>query len=1037
MKSRTLSFAPRLWGAVTILVAYGALFSSTASGQITTANFYGIVTDTSGAVVPGASVTLIQKETRAELHKTADAAGEFTFNFLRVGTYSLNIEASGFKTYSSTGIELAAGQQVRQTYVLEVGAVSETVQVQSTTPQINTVSPEQQQDFEALKVEGLPLARRNFSNILNIGTGVSMTARGSSGHGTFRMNGLGQSGTGISLDGTEASANPENRSTGMFQNFNYIDIISIDAIEQVQTVKGILPAEYGDVLGGQVNVITRSGTNNWHGSLFENFQAENLNARLQNLSNKPGSTFNQFGGSAGGPIMRDRIFIFGVYEGYREASFRLVEDDVPTAETREAMLRAVPDYNLVLNIIPLPNQPYPAGSRSARYIGAGSYRAQDNHALLKGDIHLGSTSNLALTYSRMRPSSREPRIYLDGSDDRTYQGTQERGTVNFITGGADWTSETRFGYNLNDMGRVDLFFNQLGPGGDEQNIWGRRIGRLDTTLGFGTPGTELWKLDGTTWSLSQKYARHLGQHSLKFGGKFVHQNGFRTNPENPAFLYDTWDDLLANQPSRITATFGSGLFDANMWEMGFFAQDDWRVSHKLVLNLGLRYDYFGHMIAKPRDNTGAALYNLDGLRSYNFQFGPFRDPDNPINSDAGINLGPRVGFAYNPDGASKTVFRGGVGVMFSPHMLGALWPGVGSKVVPFRATFSKLEAEQFGVHWPMYNDDFRLIAEQQSAASGKLQPFTVFDPNLQNPYSINWTFGLQRALADSLMLETAYVGNHGVKFLLYRWYNTVDRLTGLRPNPNMGEGYYVDNSQQTHYHSWQTSLRKRYSRHLSGGIHYTWAKALTNGGGGDIGAYYQGDNGTRTQDFWNYGNDRGPSTGDITHYFIADWVYDLPALAHLAPVLRQTIGGWQVSGIFRAQSGDAVSVGQSSALADSRADYIGGPTTLKNYRETLHYLNKAAFAPVPVSSVSGATIRPGNVGIGALRTPGMWNVDLSLAKEITFKENLRLQFRADAFNAFNHTNLTGLNTSIVSPFFGDLRSTRGARVIQLNARLNW
>ncbi|MGH9632690.1 MAG: hypothetical protein ACRD7E_30665, partial [Bryobacteraceae bacterium] len=639
-------------------------------------------------------------------------------------------------------------------------------------------------------------------------------------------------------------------------------------------MKGILPAEYGSVLGGQINVITKSGTNRWHGSVFENFQAENLNARIQNLQTKPGSTFNQFGGSIGGPILKDRVFIFGAYEGYREASFRRVDGDVPTAETRQAMLAAVPEYSLVLDIMPLPNQTIPPGSRTGFHVGAGSYRARDNHAIVKGDVRLTSSSNVALTYSRMRPSSREPRIFLDGSDDRTYEGIQERGTANFITGGATWTSETRFGYNLNDMGRLDLFFDVMDPNQAEVNPWGRRIGRLSTTLGFGSPATELWQLEGRTWSLSQKYARHLGRHSLKFGGKFTHQNGFRTNPENVDHRYESWDELLANQPSRITATFGSGLFHGTMWDVGFFAQDDWRISRKLVVNLGLRYDYFSHFVAEPRDSTGAALYNLDGLLSYDFQFGPFRDPNNPIESDGGINVAPRIGFSYNPDGDAKSVIRGGFGVMFSPHMLGAMWPGVASKVVPFRMTLSKAEAERYGLRWPLYNDDLRSIAEAEAERSGRLQPFTVFDPDLQNPYSMNWMLGVQRSLTPSLMIESSYVANRGIKFLLYRWYNQVNRISGVRPNPSMGEGYYVDNSQTTRYHSWQTSLRKRYSRNLSGSFHYTWAKALTNGGGGDIGAYYQGDNGTRTQDFWNYDNDTGPATGDITHSVTSEWVYD-------------------------------------------------------------------------------------------------------------------------------------------------------------------
>ncbi len=1020
--------------AVTAVVLLCAI---SASAQITTADFYGVITDPSGSVVPGASVNIVHQQTGSEFNKVADAQGEFQFNFLRIGTYGLRIEASGFKTYTTRAMELVAGQQLRRTFQLEVGAVTDTVNVEASAPQINTVSADQQQTFESLKVTELPLARRNFSSILRIGTGITQTPRGSSGHGSFRMNGLGQSGTGISLDGTEASANPENRSTGMFQNFNYIDILSIDAIQEVQTVKGVMQAEYGDVLGGQINVITKSGTNNWHGSVFENFQAEDLNARVQNLPNKPASTFNQFGASAGGPIKRDQIFIFGAFEGYREASFRRIDGDVTTLETRQAMIAAVPEYSMVLDVSPLPNQPYPAGARTGFHIGAGSYRASDNHGVVKGDIRVGNASNLALSYSRMSPVSLEPRIELNGANDRKYSGIQHRSTANFITGGAAWTSETRFGYNVNDMDRLDLFFEQMDPNQPEVNPWGRRIGRLSTTLGFGTPATEVWALDGRTWSLSQKYARHVGRHSFKVGGKFTHQGGFRTNPENPNFFYETWEDLLANRPSVITPTFGSGLFHATMWEMGFFAQDDWRVTRNFVANIGVRYDYFGHMVAKPKDSTEAALYNLDGLRSTDFQFGPYRDPNNPINSDGGLNLAPRLGFAYNPDGNAKTVIRGGLGVMFSPHMLGAMWPGVGSKVVPFRMTFSKIEAEKYGIKFPMYNDDLRKLAEQEAAAGGQTTPFTVFDPNLQNPYSVNWTLGIQQALTNSLMLETSYVGTRGVKFLLYRWYNVPDRVTGVRPNPAMGQGYYVDNSQNTRYHSWQTSIRKRYSHNLSGGIHYTWSKALSNGGGGDIGAYYQGDNGTRTQDFWNYDADRGPATGDVTHIFVSDWVYDTPRLGQSNAIVRNVIGGWQVSGIFTAQTGDAVSVGQSSAMPDSRADYVGGEPYLSDYRQTLRYLNPAAFGTVPVSSASGATIRPGNLGIGALRTPGLWNVDLSLGKEFWFTESKRLQIRADAFNAFNHTNLSGLNTSITSPTFGYLRSTRGARIIQLNARFSW
>ncbi|MDP3000124.1 MAG: TonB-dependent receptor, partial [Bryobacterales bacterium] len=342
-------------------------------GQVTTASYYCIVTDNSGAVIPGATVTITHDRTGAVASRATDQQGEVGFTFLIVGAYRLRIEAQGFKSNQAEGIALTAGQQVRRTFVMELGAITETVNVQAAAPLVNAVSAEQNQTFESVKVTELPLARRNVSNILGIGTGVS---RSTTQHGTLRLNGLGQGGTGISLDGTEASGNPEGRSAGMFQNFNQIDLVSIDAVQEVQVIKGVAQAEYGRAVGGQINVITRSGTNEFHGSLFENFQAENLNARNQTLPTKPGATFNQFGASAGGRVVRDRIFFFAAYEGYRDASFRVVSGDMPTPRTRAEVLAAVPAYNLALRILPLPNQPYAAEAVTGFYKSAATFRGR-------------------------------------------------------------------------------------------------------------------------------------------------------------------------------------------------------------------------------------------------------------------------------------------------------------------------------------------------------------------------------------------------------------------------------------------------------------------------------------------------------------------------------------------------------------------------------------------------------------------------------------------------------------------------------------
>jgi hypothetical protein len=224
-----------------VLLAAALLIGSmsTAWAQATTATFYGIVTDSSGSALPSANVTLIHEGTGTVTTKVTDAGGEFVFTFLPVGFYTLKIELRGFKTFESGGLELRAAQNIRQTHTLEVGNVTETVKVTSEAPLVNTVAPEQTQSFSSLEVKELPLARRNFTNILRIGTGIT-----TAGGGGVRLNGLGRSGTRVSVDGTEASGNPEAPGTSMYEGFNYIDLVSIEAIQEVQTNKGIIQAEY-------------------------------------------------------------------------------------------------------------------------------------------------------------------------------------------------------------------------------------------------------------------------------------------------------------------------------------------------------------------------------------------------------------------------------------------------------------------------------------------------------------------------------------------------------------------------------------------------------------------------------------------------------------------------------------------------------------------------------------------------------------------------------------------------------------------------
>src|SRR6185295_17758415 len=464
-----------------------------------------------------------------------------------------------------------------------------------------------------------------------------------------------------------------------YGNPSYIQIMSLEGIAEVQTVKGIAPAEYSDALGGQVNLITRSGTNQWHGSLFENFQAENLNARNQLLAKNVPLTFNQFGASSGGAIRKDKIFLFGDYEGYQERSTPVVQGTVPTQAVRDQILAAQPAFNIVLAPIPLPNQPTAAGATTGTYLSARSSQKSDNHVDMKGDVILGVAGRLSLSYSHGRPYYRTPTIFLNGANDRSFNNVQERGGASYTTGGASWTSETHFGYAITDIQRLDAFFNQKNPlNSTEQFAFGQRLPYVSTSLGWNTASSELWSVTGPTWSINSKISKQIGKHSLKFGGDYTHQCCSRTDPQNPEFRYATLAQMLSNTPTTVTANFGNGVYTADISHFGFFAQDEYRIRTDLVLDFGLRNDSYSNLVVHPLGSQGAGtgFYNPDGILDSSFHVGPVRPQDSPYNPDH-LNIAPRFGFSYSP-GKAKTVIRGGFGIFFSSQVPGAMWQTVQS-----------------------------------------------------------------------------------------------------------------------------------------------------------------------------------------------------------------------------------------------------------------------------------------------------------------------------------------------------------------------
>ena len=1026
------------------------------TGQVTTATVYGTVTDPSGAVLLGAEVTITNEGTSESRQTLTGETGEFLFTNVPVGAYSVKIALAGFKTSLTKSIALAAGQNVRQTYRLELGGVTDTVTVQGSSPLVNMVSAEQRESMSTFQVMELPLSRRNVTNILRLSSGVDV------GGGSVRINGSGKSGAGISMDGTDANANPsEGRSMEQYGGANYIDVVSIEAVQEVQLMRGVMSAEYGGVISGQVNLISKTGTNAFHGSLFENYRSHLFNARnpFQPSRNADGSeirknreVFNQFGGSLGGPVLRDRAFFFATYEGYRESTFQRVNGNVPTPRLRDEILQALPFQETRILLDTLPQPTIPLSDDLGRFEGAGRRTRSENHVVARGDVLLTKGSNLTVTFTRNRPFGLDPRFNLNGSNDRTFDYAQDRVTSQYTLTRPRWISETRFGFNNADMERLDNYFTFVDPKNAEKVEWQRRVPRLSIQGIAGWGSAEVWQMEGATYSLDEKIALHRGKHLFKFGGRYVRNTGSRTNPENPSYAFNSKADMLANIPGTVIITYGShGPHKSRMYEFGVFAQDDWRVSNRLVLNLGLRYDFYSNDVVEGTGAVPVGIVNLEPPSDWSkFNFGPARPPDSPTEHDGWTNLGPRFGFSFNPDGQGKTVVRGGFGVLFAAQVPALLRQSVAHPVVPFRLTWTRNEAQRLGVRYPAYAEETLTIAERDVAASGRRLVFSAINPNLQNPYTMNYQLNVQRSLGQDLMVEVGYVGVRGVKFPMHRRVNLPDRITGERPNPNLIlSGYYVDNSESTIYSSMQVSLRRRFSSNLSFDVHYTYGYALAYIGG-DVGVYYGTDaQDTGVQDFNNVRLERGPSTGDVRHRLVGDWVYELPYLQGWNPVARHALGGWQISGILSARTGGPVTITQScSNNYFCRPDYSGGDLErfivkqeiTTGCRTGVHcdvqYITRDAFVAVPVTA--GVATRPGNTGKSLVRNPGSWGVDVSLAKNFKIREGIRLQYRVDMFNSLNHLNLGGITTgNINSADFGRITGAGGMRSMQMGLRLNF
>ncbi|MDA0204761.1 MAG: TonB-dependent receptor [Acidobacteria bacterium] len=614
-------------------------------------------------------------------------------------------------------------------------------------------------------------------------------------------------------------------------------------------------------------------------------------------------------------------------------------------------------------------------------------------------------------YTRGRPFRLNPRFAE--VNNRTFNGLTEAGSMTITHFRAGWSSESRIGYNLNDVLRLDGAFST-----GAACIRGLPFGN--------TCGESLFK-GGSTKSFEQIIATSRGKHSIKFGGNFLQRVTGRDNVELPEVSYANTEDFFNNLPNSLQVTFGIDEFQMRSVDLGFFVQDDIKVSRNLVVNIGLRWDYF----AVPTERDGR-MFNRDGP----FGLGNFIDPESVYDGDFN-NFSPRIGFAYSLGENQKTVLRGGFGAFHNPHPLfgGPVELVRNSLTQPNRVRLSQADvlSGEFGdsLRYPVTNAAVLPFVDKP----GGVVSGTTINTNFPSPYSLQWNLQIQRQLGDTWVFETGFVGNRGLKLNVVRDVNQPDRITGVRPFSDFGTFRYYDTSDASTYASWQTTARKRMSNGLAVGFNHTWAKVIS----------YSDSNlllSAVPQDFFNIRADRGPAPFDITHRFIADFTYELPFLRAVDSangLAKRVLGGWAVSGILTAETGSPFTVFQNNGgLGQARVDLArAGNPVLDNYRDTLVYLSRDSFSQVPIGADSRVVLRPGNLGRNAIRGPGLNTIDLSLAKNTMVTEGSNLQFRVDMLNAFNHTNYQNPVTAITNSNFGRITGTRGARVVQLYLRFTF
>jgi len=1013
------------------LLAAGSLAAQTYRGGIA-----GTVTDASGAVVPNAKVTIRNVDTGVERSATTDAEGYYVATELPIGNYSVTVEVQGFQTAVATGIRVEVAGERRVDITLQPGAMTQRTEVVAEVPLVETTSNVLGGTLERRQVEELPISGRDFGKLLVLVPGASGDPVGNTdfpgSFGLFTTNGNRGRANNFLLDGTDMNDGYRNlpaiNEAGVFGT--PATILPLDAIAEIRILTNFEP-EYGRNGGSVVNIVTKSGTNDLHGSVYWFFRNDALNARnfFNTVGPKDKFRNNNFGYSVGGPFIRNKTFFYFGFEGQRESGAITTLAKVPDP-ARYAFAPNIVIRNL-LNLCAVTGQCsggsllWPAPTPGFNFAGLNAivpadFRNRVDSMIIKVDHNFNENNLLTGRYFFGNSTQSFP-LGLAGGNNLPRTNTFTPTRVQLLS-----LSYVKV-YSPTRVNELRVGWNRFAEDflADDRDVFGNPAASLLLNTGvtaerdFGLPEIHVGPFSAlgssqfsnprgrvdTNWHVIDNYSWKRGRHDLKFGFEFrrTFVSSFNDSNFRGVINFDRLADFRNGFPSGGLTVVGGT--DRGTFQNSYagYIQDSFRWTSRFTFNWGLRYDYYG--VLDEERNRFSRYDPVAGL----IQLG---SPGFPRLYDRDLNnFGPRLSFAWDPWGTGKTVLRAGWGLFYDAFsqdfFIGQIpWntfsPGAAYNPIGETPVFITFVTTGFLVpNAPVFPGGF----------ASNSTDITQANPDIRTPYIQNFNVNVQRELWANTMLQIAYVGSMGRKLFRTSEINQSFVPGGARPFdatallcpvvtptcPATSGPFIVDEVGTTatsNYNSLQISFNQRNWHGWTNQVSYTWGHSIDTASDGIESVPNQAtpDNSN------NPAGERANSNFDVRHRFVWNWIYDVPKLSDRVPKLTQ---GWQLSGVLSLMSGHPYHVNMFADDAFDfilRPDLVGDPFLGASGPD--RYLNLAAFR-YPCTS---AGCHYGNLPRNFFTGPDFKNFDISIIKNTPITERVTIQFRADFFNFTNRAN---------------------------------